>query len=197
MELPLSTDRSPSPYLEPDAARDAALVDRVRAGDEAAFETMFRQHAGRLLDFAYGYTGAKDDAEDVVQAVFAKLWLARERWELRGPLGAYLMLAVRNEVRDRAKHDGVVARHATRGRQAQAPSGDEEFEANETGAAIQVAIHALAPQRRAVCILRWAHGLSYAEIARALNLAPKTVERHLALAYKELRTKIPNLPRLG
>jgi RNA polymerase sigma-70 factor (ECF subfamily) len=179
-----------------EATDEVALVERVRAGDEGAFEELFRQHAGRLLDFAFGYTGSKDDAEDIVQTVFTKLWMARERWELRGPLSAYLMLAVRNAVRDRSKHDRVVERHKP-SVQHDAPAGDAVLDAKETAAAIHIALRALAPQRRAVCTLRWAYGLSYAEIAAKLNLAPKTVERHITLAYKELRNRIPDLPRLG
>jgi RNA polymerase sigma-70 factor (family 1) len=190
--------------LEPDAAHDRARVARVREGDESAFESIFREYAASLLDFAYGYTRSRDDAEDAVQSVFAKLWMARERWGVRGSLAAYLALAVRNEIRDRAKHHRVVERrraavtHTTtlEDRPATHPPL-EELEAAETRAAIQVALSQLAPQRRAVCTLRWAYGLSYSEIAAKLNLAPKTVERHLALAYKQLRTLIPDLPRLG
>jgi RNA polymerase sigma-70 factor (ECF subfamily) len=175
-----------------------ALVAQVRAGDEAAFESLFRRYAVRLLNLAYPLVGSKDDAEDVVQEVFAKLWMARERWELRGALIAYLMLATRNVIRDGAKHDRVVAGHRTTVLEHSQTDGsratcgpDDELEARETAAAIQTAIAALAPQRRAVCTLRWTKGMSYAEIAKTLNLAPKTVERHLALAYKELCGRVP------
>ena len=183
---------------------DAELVARVQAGDEQAFEAMFREHAGALLDFAYRCTGSADDAEDIVQAVFAKLWMAREHWAPRGPVVAYLMLATRNEHRDRVRHARVVEGHKAAVRHVTAQEGppnavgpDAELEAAETAAAIQAALRALASQRRAVCMLRWAHGLSYAEIAAKLDLAPKTVERHLTLAYKELREHIPHLPPLG
>ena len=174
-----------------------------RSGDAAAFEAIFRQYARGLLDFAYHCTGSADDADDAVQAVFARLWMSRERWEIRGSLSAYLMLATRNMVRDRIKHERVVERRRTTARRgpesagAVAVSSDEEFDAAETAVAIRLAIEALAPQRRAVCTLRWGYGLTYAEIAAKLNLAEKTVSRHLGLAYKELRQRIPHLPPLG
>lgn len=193
----------PSP-LEGDSIHDAALVERVRAGDASAFEAIFRQHVRALLDFAYHCTGSVDDAEDAVQAVFARLWMARERWELRGSLLAYLMLATRNMVRDRIKHERIVERQraaawreAAHGTPKVLASSDETFDAEETAVAIRLAIETLAPQRRAVCTLRWCYGLSYAEIAAKLNLAEKTVSRHLGLAYKELRRRIPDLPALG
>ena len=63
--------------------------------------------------------------------------------------------------------------------------------ARDTAAAICASVAALPPQRRAVCTLRWVHGLSYSEIATKLHIAPRTVERHLALAYKALRTHLP------
>jgi RNA polymerase sigma-70 factor (ECF subfamily) len=181
--------------------RDAALVERVRSGDAAAFEAIFRQYARGLLDFAYHCTGSADDADDAVQAVFARLWMSRERWEIRGSLSGYLMLATRNMVRDRIKHERVVERQRTTARRgtdiAVAVSSDEELDAAETAVAIRLAIETLAPQRRAVCTLRWGYGLTYAEIAAKLNLAEKTVSRHLGLAYKELRQRIPHLPQLG
>jgi RNA polymerase sigma-70 factor, ECF subfamily len=196
-------ERGPT-VSEPDAGRDVARVARVREGDEAAFESIFREHAASLLNFAYGYTRSRDDAEDAVQSVFVKLWMARERWDVRGSLAAYLALAVRNEIRDRAKHHRIVERQRAAVARSTTPDDHhaaqpplEDLEAAETRGAIQVALARLAPQRRAVCTLRWAYGLSYAEIATRLNLAPKTVERHLALAYKQLRALIPDLPRLG
>jgi RNA polymerase sigma-70 factor, ECF subfamily len=190
-----------SPLQYADFVRDAALVERVRSGDAAAFEAIFRQYARGLMDFAYHCTGSADDADDAVQAVFARLWMSRERWEIRGSLSGYLMLATRNMVRDRIKHERVVERQRTSARRAPdsavAVSSDEAFDAAETAVAIRLAIETLAPQRRAVCTLRWGYGLTYAEIAAKLNLAEKTVSRHLGLAYKELRQRIPYLPQLG
>src|SRR5579872_6244917 len=89
---------------------ETALAARIRAGDEEAFETVFRSNAVRLADFACAFLGSRDDAEDVVQAIFTRLWLTRRRLDPRAPLAAYLMLATRNEVRDRIKHNRVVAR---------------------------------------------------------------------------------------
>ena len=120
-----------------------------------------------------------------------------------GPVLPILMLATRNEHRDRVRHARIVEGHQTALRHMTAQGGppnaigaDAELETAETAAAIQAALSALAPQRRAVCTLRWVRGLSYAEIAATLSLAPKTVERHLTLAYKELRERIPHLPPL-
>jgi RNA polymerase sigma-70 factor (family 1) len=177
---------------------ETTLAARIRAGDEEAFETVFRSHAVRLADFACAFLGSRDDAEDVVQAIFTRLWLTRDRLDPRAPLAAHLMLATRNEVRDRIKHNRVVARwqaevrqHASDFGPAATPGCDDEFDARDTAAAICASVAGLPPQRRAACTLRWVHGLSYSEIATKLHIAPRTVERHLALAYKALRTHLP------
>jgi DNA-directed RNA polymerase specialized sigma24 family protein len=70
--------RGLDPSASGDPARDVVLVERVRAGDEAAFELIFREHARALLDFAYRCTGSADDADDIVQTVFARLWAATD-----------------------------------------------------------------------------------------------------------------------
>ena len=114
---------------------EIVLAARIRAGDEEAFETVFRSHAMRLVDFACAFLGSRDDAEDVVQAIFTRLWLTRARLDPRAPLAAHLMLATRNEVRDRIKHNRVVARwqagvlqHASAFGSAVTPGCDDEFE---------------------------------------------------------------------
>src|SRR5215469_12518259 len=123
---------------------DAAWVARIRAGDSQAFEALFRQYAAELADYVYRHLGSKDDAEDVVQVLFTNLWLARERWTLRGPLVSYLYLAARNLMANRRRHERIVADWRARvvrvrrvAGDAAHPAVDDEYQAAETAAAIR------------------------------------------------------------
>ncbi len=55
-------------------------AERIRAGDEAAFEAMFRAHYDGLCRYVAAYLGSRDSAEDVVQGVFARIWEDRSHW---------------------------------------------------------------------------------------------------------------------
>src|SRR2546425_4164520 len=70
------------------------LPQRIREGDEAAFEAMFRTHYDGLCRYVVGYLGSRDAAEDVVQGVFARIWDDRAHWVV-GDLQRYLYAAVR------------------------------------------------------------------------------------------------------
>ncbi len=65
------TDQSASPH---------EWVARIRGGDDAAFEAMFRAHYDGLCRYVAAYLGSRDSAEDVVQGVFARIWEDRSHW---------------------------------------------------------------------------------------------------------------------
>src|SRR3989442_8342787 len=69
-------------------------VARIRAGDEAAFEAMFRTYYDRLCRYVAPYLGSRDAAEDAVQGVFVRIWEDRARWAV-SDLPHYLYAAVR------------------------------------------------------------------------------------------------------
>ncbi len=70
---------SPVPDMEP-AKADAALMQRLCAGDEVAFALLVRRHAERFYRVAFRFTANRAEAEDIVQAAFLKLWEKPGRW---------------------------------------------------------------------------------------------------------------------
>jgi RNA polymerase sigma-70 factor (ECF subfamily) len=185
----------PSPSGIPDGD-DVALLARLRAGDESAFDEIFRVHTPAMHRAAVALLGASDPAADVVQDVMARLWLQRERLAIRGAFGAYLRVATVNAARN-------VMRGTTRGRAwteraavSLAPvtrQGSEENDAfDETLLDRRIAVleHAMArlPDRtREIFVLWWNGELSYREIAQATGISVKGVERARARALDALR----------
>jgi RNA polymerase sigma-70 factor, ECF subfamily len=170
--------------LAPD---EATWVARIRAGDDTAFDAMFRAYAAPLRAFARGYV-SPDDAADVIQDVFVKLWHARATWEVRGSLRAYLYAAVRNHainrvrrlrVRDRVT--AAVVAELPRVMEMPADSGVNRLEQFER------ALARLSDKHRQVFLLRWQHDLSYAEIAAVLDVPVKTVDSRMTRALRQLR----------
>lgn len=191
------TANSPAAGLE-GREREQVWPERVRAGDEDAFEAMFAAYYPALCDFVLGYVRAPDVAEDLVQDVFLRIWDRHEKFEPAGSIGAYLFAACRNRALDHVKHEGVVARVSDVGRRegrspglGQAPSDpDVESQAVELADAFRSAVRELPERRRLVVVLRWEHGLSHAEIARVLGISVKGVETQFGRAMATLRARL-------
>ena len=170
---------------------DADLLAGTRAGDEACFAALFRRYHGDLLAFASSIVG-EAEAGDVVQGVFVSLWELRHDVEAAPTLKAYLFRATRNRALNARRslrrwafrfvgldHADAVATPPIRA------------DAGELARAVAAACSRLPRRQREAFGLRHFHGLSYAEIAAAMGVSPRTVEVHLAKAARTLRETLP------
>jgi RNA polymerase sigma-70 factor (ECF subfamily) len=191
--LALDAASSPTPSAE------LALLERIRSGDEKAFENLFRSYYQALCDFVAGYVRSRETAEELVQTIFLRLWEKRETWKPAAGIRAYLFAACRNQSLDHLKHRGVVERAARPGGWPGGPESsvglqplgpDEAIQASELTEAIRHAVQQLPERCRAVVVLRWEHQLSNLEIARALGISVKGVEAHVTRALACLRKRL-------
>jgi RNA polymerase sigma-70 factor (ECF subfamily) len=188
LKIRTAEQESTSDDVRTDAA-ERAWVDRIRAGDMDAFEALYRTYWQRLYTFAFRYVGSKEEAEDVAQDVFYRIWRGRERWVPAGAVRGYLYLSVRNAARDRLARAAVAQRW--RLRQVETTTEIQpDVAAAELTASVEHALADLPPKRSAVCKLRLIDGLSYAQIADRLGISEKTVETQLARGLKFLRDRI-------
>jgi RNA polymerase sigma-70 factor (ECF subfamily) len=179
---------------------DAALIEGIRRSDLAVFEQLFRANWDGLCRYAFCYLQSTDDAEEVVQSVFARIWESRFKWSVRGSVQDYLHLSTRNASFDCLRHDAVTRRwrerqiaelRASPADSLEPPAGlaqPGEFEA-----AVERALTALPAKRRRICELRFCARLSYAQIAELLQISPKTVETQVARGLKFLRSRLEYL----
>jgi RNA polymerase sigma-70 factor (ECF subfamily) len=176
----------------------AGLLDRVGRGDIVAFEQLFRLFAADLVAFAGSYVDGDDEAEDVVHLVFCWVWEHRFTLPRARSVRAYLFAAVRNRalnvVRDRRTEAAFRERAASAktagGYSASAPSPESELAARDIEHALAKALRQMPPRCREVYVLARERGFTYAEIAEALGIAPKTVEIHMSRALAILRLKL-------
>jgi RNA polymerase sigma-70 factor (ECF subfamily) len=189
-----------------DAQRDAHLVARVRAGDQAAFEAIFRRHHEGLWRFAYHQVGCADAAREIVQDVFFVLWRKRADWEVTSSVTGWLYGAVRHHALRHLRSERTIVRIADRAaRAAVAESGErggddaiavamgapvrdahDVLEAQELDAAVARAVSALPERRRLAMTLRWKHDLPAPEIATLLGTTPQAVRLLLMRARQEI-----------
>ncbi|WP_288089370.1 sigma-70 family RNA polymerase sigma factor [Roseiflexus sp.] len=161
---------------------DGALLERLRHGDEAAFEELFARHYATVYRVLYGLTGKREMAEDAAQETF--LILYRRPPAPHQPLRPWLCRVALNTARNALRGE---RRDAMRiARVAQAPAAEDPSEAAERAEERDQVRAALAtmPQRQAHLLLLRHAGLSYAEVAAVLNLAPGSVGTLLARAER-------------
>ena len=177
-------------------AVDSILIARIRAGDERAFEELFRRYYRELCRYAARFDATTGTPEEIVQEVFFRVWRNREQLLEVKTFSSYLYTAVRNQAFNRRKREQTAARW----REAKevevqadpvgAPAADEEVRAAELAAAIERAIEQLPPRCRQVFLLHRREHRTCPEIAEMLQIAPKTVEVHIGNALKQLRAAL-------
>lgn len=163
-------------------------MERVREGDEEAFEEMFYAYYPRLCAFAQKYVDSEDLARGVVQDVFLKIWERRSQWHVRGDLKPYLYQAVRNQALNYIeRRDRAAEVHREQPRRTQTDTDEEVLYGKELAGAIWDAIDDLPQRRRMAFVLHRQHGLSYEQVGQVMGITAKTVENQIGRALKHLR----------
>jgi RNA polymerase sigma-70 factor (ECF subfamily) len=179
-------------HRESEAALDQrALARRIRDGDVAAFEIVFRTHYNGLCSFVRQQVGSAEAAEEVVQEVFLNVWRGRGGIDPDQSLRAYLYRAARNTALNQLKRRRLERRWlaASAGPTSHAISAvaDDAVREHELTIAIQQRVASLPERCRLIFTMSREQGLSYAEIAEALGISVKTVETQMGRALKTLR----------
>lgn len=179
---------SPLPVPTP-LVSDAELLARLRAGDHAAFDTIFRQWYEPVVRSANRVLHDAGVAEELSQDVFLELWRRRESLAPDSSVAGYLLQAVRNRALNHLRHLQVQKKSAVYVEALTEPAehADAETQAGELHDAIQVAIAGLPPRTREVFLMSRERNLRYSEIAELLGVSVKAVEANMSRALRQLR----------
>ncbi len=207
MTPPLPSKRMSAPrptiHEQLSATDEAALVERLKRGEDDAFETMIRLYGPRLLAVARRILhNNEDDAQDALQD--ALLAAARKidtfhadarlsTWLHRVTVNAALMKLRTRRRRPEISIDALLPRFKEDGHQIDPPAPwdlapDAPLRSAETAAAVRAAIHELPDAYRTVLLLRDIEGLDTAESAEALGISENAVKTRLHRARQALRT---------
>jgi RNA polymerase sigma-70 factor (ECF subfamily) len=181
-------------------ASERDLQVRIRAGDEGAFDTVFRTHYPHLVRMAESVVRERALAEEIAQEVMLELWRRRESLEVMQTFRAYLIRSTRNRALNHVRHQRVVDREQAFAalESPSSPSAEDEVLGVELERAVRHAIDGLSVNCREVFLLSREQGLKYVEIASVLDVSVKTVEKRMGQALSELRERLaPWLPRLA
>jgi RNA polymerase sigma-70 factor (ECF subfamily) len=178
--------------LDTNHASERELRERIRAGDEGAFDVIFRSNYPHLVRMAESVVRERALAEEIAQDVMLELWRRRESLDVEQTFRAYLIRATRNRALNHVRHQRIVAREAAFAalESPSAPSAEQELLGVELERAVREAINGLPDDCREVFQLSRESGLKYAEIATTLEISVKTVEKRMGQALAELRDRL-------
>mgnify|MGYP001599472838 CR=1 FL=1 len=169
----------------------------IAEGDVQALEKLFKAHYRPLCGFALGYLKDADQAEDIVQELFVRLWQDREGLSITTSVKPHLFTAVRNRCLNALAEK---KRMRPLDEEADDTINSEERgedELTERAARVQAVIEALPTERRKIFRLSRNQGLKYYEIAERLGISVKTVENQMGKALKTLREELADLMPLA
>jgi RNA polymerase sigma-70 factor (ECF subfamily) len=165
------------------------------------FDDFYIYWYSRMVRFAREYVISEEEAEDIVQDIFTELYETYDSLSFRVDMVAYIFTSVKNRCIDylrckiiEQKSKEYIREELRLILQMKFDSleilDDEMFSENETGHIVEKALQSLSGRCREILIRHKIDGMKQKDIARELNISPKTVENQLTIAYKKLREEL-------
>jgi RNA polymerase sigma-70 factor (ECF subfamily) len=195
----------------PEAVRPAAesqFLERLRAGEAAAFERLVNERSGEVYGLLYRLTDDPEEARDLTQETFLRAFQSIGRFRGDADLKTWLYRIAVNLSRNRwrwwkrRRRDSTVSLDApdtlteqplSASLRSETPDPEQSALARERERALQSALCALGSPYREAVILRDVEGLSYEDVAAALDTNVGTVKSRIARGRLELRKKLSSL----
>ncbi len=169
------------------------MVLRLREGDRASFKVLYQEYAPRLFAFSRRYFISDEDAEEIAQEVFLRIWEKRENIDENQSFSSYVIQAAkhrifngfRKKVNEQAYLDFVIF-----GSKSSESFTEHTVEYRELLEKAENAIKSMPPKRREIFRLSREQGLKNKEISEKLNISIKTVENQMGQALRYLRDQL-------
>jgi RNA polymerase sigma-70 factor (ECF subfamily) len=184
------------------------LVQKAQTGDALAFEYLVRQYDQQVLSIALSFTNHAEDAKDIYQEVFIRVFRALPGFRFESKFSTWLHKITTNVCltqRLKAKRH----RHQSLDQEFEHADGtsftlsevladdtatpEKESQDSEITQQIQKALEVLSPQQKLVFTLKHYQGYKLREIAEMMNCAEGTVKKHLFVANEKLRDQLKDL----
>lgn len=182
-------------------AADREAMARLARGDERALDELMERHAGRVFQFFWRRLDQEEDAKDLAQETFVRLYQAAGRYDGSRSFTTWLYTIAanlaRNRIRWRQRHpeaelpaDSTELGRAAAGERSTSRTPREQLLREERAAAVRAAVERLPERLREVVILCEWEELSVPQAAAVLRRTPKAVESLLYRARRRLREEL-------
>ncbi|WP_316793658.1 RNA polymerase sigma factor [Pedobacter frigoris] len=163
-----------------------SYIQSIIEGDEIAFEIVFNLSHKKVYAYFIKKTASTELADELTQLAFIKLWCSKHTLNSGINLDTQLFRIAKTTLLDHFKKVAAEQRKLASfylDRSADQPPSPHAYETNQQ---LQTILNQLPPTRRQVFILSRIEGYTYSEIAELLSISPRTVEKHISLALKQL-----------
>lgn len=182
---------------------DSLLIERAKAGDVKAFDLLVRRYERQIFNFALKLTGNREEASDVVQEAFVRVFRFMESfrsessfstWIYRVLVNAFLDMKKKRRIDDKTlyleEHRGPEGQILAKEIEDTGPTPEEAAIERERGEAVLEAILSLPDYQRAMILMFHSEGMSYEEIAEVTQLPLGTVKSRMNRARLALKEKL-------
>jgi RNA polymerase sigma-70 factor, ECF subfamily len=173
--------------------KDECLTQNIKAlklGDQSAFETIYHRFAPKLLAFTRKLVPNPEEAEEVVQEVFVKLWERKHFLDPEQGLDGYLFRMAKNLVYNKARHhvhEIAYSKYLAGNERMKVNATENQIHYQELNQLLEQAYASLPPTRQQVFVLSRIEGLSNSEIAEQLQTSNSNIENHIHKALQDIR----------
>jgi RNA polymerase sigma-70 factor (ECF subfamily) len=188
--FPATGSAAPAPGRSSDAS-DAALVERVVAGDLRAFEALYRIYHPRLHRFLGLVTPRPAVVEEVVNDTLLVVWKRSHTYNRQSKVSTWIFaIAYRTALKALRAQDEPLPSPPDDEQVSAHPGPEQQLGAGQLRAALLHALDALSAEQRSVLVLTYFHDLPYAEIARIVDCPVDTVKTRVFHGRRRLRAML-------
>lgn len=168
---------------------DKEYLIRIEDGDSKAFDFIFLKYYAKIKNFIFSLIKKEEDAKDLAQSIFLKVWENRSRLSQIDSFKAYLFQMSKNKVFDYYKQNIAFENYLSEqdSKDIRVDLLEEIIDAEDLNRLIDIVINNMPEQRKRVFTMSRKDGLTNEEIATQLNISRRTVETHISKALADLR----------
>jgi RNA polymerase sigma-70 factor (ECF subfamily) len=189
------TNQGETPAAVDGETCDRALLAQIAAGSHPAFQALMRRHLPYALRLAQRMIGNRDDADEVAQEAFLRVWTLAARWRHDGDaqFRTWLYRVVVNLCLDRRRRRTELPLEDAGDPSDPAPNGLDTVTAAQTARLVAGAVDALPPRQRAAITLCYYGEVGGAEAANLLDISISALESLLVRGRRSLRLRLAGL----
>ena len=176
---------------------DEELVEACQAGEASAFDVLVARWEDKIRGAAYRFLGSEEEAKDVAQEAFLKAYRALSTFKREARFSSWLYQIATNLCRDRLRRRRTRAAVSLEELEETGPvivetkpGAHEQLQQLDLARLVRRAVHALPEEQREVVILKEYQGLTFLEIAQALDVPVSTAKTRLYRGLGQLRLQL-------